>query len=344
MTSPQPLAFGNDMSRIVRGIAIILMVAGHTMPGRVVAFAVPLFSFLVGYGYNFARQRNLRHSLSRSWHLLANFWFILFAVCIPLALVSQPKPINFTELLLNMFGLNGRYNFYCWYIYFYLIAMALLPCLSRLIDRWGWKAVVGMALLFGAGAWGLDLHIAGLTKLQLRSAGGVATNVAYRTCRYMPIVLAAYQLARTNFFAKIKIRKNIWALLGAVAALAALYFFRKTPYVKALDLVWAPVAAGLVAALFGLWKLAPLRWLLTQLGLHSMGIWFLHALFFTHTTRKFLVPLVAWTPANWWRPLPILLLSWLMAVIVAKAYSYLPKVWVSLKTLTRQLSLREYSQ
>lgn len=325
------LAFGNDMSRIVRGIAVVLMVTGHSLPGKIIPFAVPLFSFLVGYGYFFARTRTLRHAATRIWHLLSHFWLILFGICLPAALISWTEPIKTQEVLLNMVGLCGRFNFYCWYIYFYIAAMLLMPVVSRGIDRFGFKATIGFSLFFGAIAgsifqWGGSWLTTGSPNV---------VSVIYRVCRYMPIVVVGYWLAKEKIFSRIPLRRSIYTAVGAMVLLAAVYLFRGLPYVTLLDLLWTPVAAAALAVPFNLYALPLLRLLLTELGLKSMGIWFLHALFFTHATRNLFLPLVSWIPLDnglpqlLWLPrgslrIPVVvILSFLMAWAVDLLYKWI---------------------
>lgn len=331
-----PLAFGNDISRIVRGIAIILMVVGHSLPGKVIGFAVPLFSFLVGYGYNFSRSHDARHSFSRVWHLLANFWIILFGLCIPAALITHAGPVNLGEVALNMFGLHPRFNFFCWYIYFYIVAMALLPGLSRIIDRHGLRGVILLSLLFGAVVVGLGaIPVEGMPVWGVKLVG-----CASRCACYMPVVLVGYWIAKNSLYSRSICRRSPWRLALCFAILIGIYFLRGLPWVKALDLIWAPLAAGVVAQIFGMYTLAPLRWLLTFLGMKSMGIWFLHAIFFTHATRKLFVPILDFFTKNDFigsmginsintiRILLIFAVSAMLAMFFDKVYSLLSKVHI----------------
>lgn len=327
------LEFGNDMSRLVRGLAVVLMVIGHSLPGKIIPFAVPLFSFLVGYGYYFAKQKTISHAAKRVWHLLSHFWLILFGICIPAALITWAGEIKIGEVLLNMFGLCGRFNFYCWYIYFYVAAMLLMPIVSRAINKRGLWATLLIAALFGGIAGSIYLW----ANSYLTTGSPNVVSVLYRVCRYMPVVVMGYWLAYSKFFSKISLRKNIWAVLSAIAILIGVYMLRGVPYMMLADLIWAPVAAGALAVVFNIYALPFLRIIITELGLKSMGIWFLHAVFFTHSTRGLFLPLIKWIPLNNWMPdllwLPkgslripvIIVLSYFMAWGVELAYNLIKK-------------------
>lgn len=339
------MQFGNDKSRIIRGLAIILMVTGHTMPGKIIPFAVPLFSFLVGYGYEFAKAKNLCHAAKRIWHLLAHFWFILLGICLPIAVFYTHYAVSLNNLVLNMFGMWGGLNYYCWYVNFYILAMLTMPLLSRIIDRYGLKGLLPLMIFFGVGYWALEYVHA------------LSTNpIASRFNRYfklMPIVLAAYWMAHYKIFSRINLKAGKKMIAPALLGMAAFYMFRGIPYAKIADFAVTPLFVGSVALLidsvdtlsarvvriFGYVKMA-----LTDLGIKSMNIWFLHALFFTASTKtlfKFMTPLYV-TPIV--KVLVILCASWLLSTIVMKLYdllaSSLAKLGSTLGALCRATLLR----
>lgn len=334
MSSYKIIEFGKDKSEILRGVAVTLMVVNHSLPGKLIAFAVPLFSFLVGYGYAFARQRDLRHAAKRVWHLLANFWIVLFGICLPVALYCAPQKVAFTNLLLNMFGLNPDLNFFCWYIYFYIFCMAVMAPLSRLIDRFGWKGLLGMSAVCGLAVLGISF-ITDYNKI-------IALNTLYRCLRYLPIVLGGYWVSSNKIYNHIQFRNTWWMAALCAGGMVALYFLRGIPYAMIFDFAWAPIFAGLMSVVLGVWKLKPIRFVFSQLGKESMHIWFLHALFFTHATRGLFFPLIAWVKVTWIRIVLIIAISYLMAKIVDKVYDLLAHWSLSLKnTITLRWSARE---
>lgn len=317
LSSRTELTFGNDMSRVIRGIAIILMVLNHSLPGKIIGFAVPLFSFLMGYGYAFAKERSLSNSGSRVWHLLSNYWLVLFLLCLPAALISYPKPIPLSEVALCMFGLNGRLNFYSWFIYFFIFTMGVLPFCSRLIDRYGFKAVVGMALICGAGVL-TAINIPGGDKI-------LPVNVMHRCLRYFPIVAMGYWLASYKVFSRIHYPDSKIMVAPALAAMVAIYFLRGLPYAMVFDLLWAPAFAVCVAIAFRPAMMSIPKAFLTEMGLKSMFIWFTHALFFTFSTRGLYLAAVKWIT---WKPgfiIAVLALSYLMSALLMQIVKYWPE-------------------
>lgn len=304
------LEFGNDKSRLVRGVAIILMVTGHTLPGKVISFAVPLFSFLVGYGYAFARERNLRHGVRRVRHLLTEYWIILFGICLPIALSLYPKPITVPQILLGMFGLDPRLSFFCWYVYFYIFAMAVMPSVSRIVDRYGLKGALAVMALSG----GLML---GAQALEAHHSHSV-WQIADRCFHWLPVVVGGYWLARYNVFSRIMVPQRWWVPVVALAGMVAIYLLRAWPYAKIIDFVWAPLFSVLLAVVLAPQWLRPIRQILTKAGLQSGNIWFLHALFMTHSTKMVFGPLVEWITVPALKVVGILLLSYAMGVIITQ--------------------------
>lgn len=319
------LRFGNDMSRIVRGLAIILMVCNHSMPGKVIGFAAVLFSFLVGYGYAFAKNRGPKHSLSRIWHLLRDYWFVIFAVSLPSALLAYHHDIPLNDIFLSMFGMNPALSCFCWYVYFYIFAMLVMPLISRLIDRFSWIGATLLAGAFGLLYWWL-IGIAPADRIW-------GWNIAQRISHYMPVVIFGYLVAKQNVVALIRFKKSPVVPFIATACMVVIYLLRGLPYSQIFDFFWAPAFAFAAAALLRDYQLKPLRIGLTEMGMKSMNIWFLHALFFTTATKALYLPLVSWIH---WTPgyvLAILLFSYLMAIVVDGLMKALTWSFAKLRTL-----------
>lgn len=308
------MQFGNDKSRIIRGLAIVLMVTGHTLPRKIIPFAAPLFSFLVGYGYAYAKEKNLRHAGKRIWHLLSNFWFILFCICVPIAIFYTHYKFTGTQLLLNMFGLWPGFNYYCWYVNFYILAMIAMPGLSRLIDRYNLKALIPIIILFCGTYFLLEFH-PGFESNKL-------TGTFDRFCKLMPIVVAAYWIARQQIYNQIRITPGGKTAIAAIGVIACAYLIRAIIPHNYLDFLLCPIFAGGVAILFdsvgiiGGWIAKVGGWcnaIITDLGMKSMHIWFLHSLFLAHSTKglfSFLTPLYS-NPVS--KVTVILIASWLLA-------------------------------
>lgn len=144
MASLKNIAFGPDKSQILRGLAIIFMIALHNNTTGLFKICVPIFTFLVGYGYAFAKEKDLLHGLKRIWHLLSHFWLILLGIFFPVAIICGDYHPTIGNVLSNMFGLESNLNWYSWYIYFYIYAMIVMIPLSWVIKRFKMPAILAL--------------------------------------------------------------------------------------------------------------------------------------------------------------------------------------------------------
>lgn len=102
------MEFTRDYTQIIKGIAILFMMilhVGGTSHGWLTPMVtmedlpiistihpsfklcVGIYTFLIGYGYAFAKVKNWRYSLKHSWSLLKVFWLILLVITIPVGLI-----------------------------------------------------------------------------------------------------------------------------------------------------------------------------------------------------------------------------------------------------------------
>ena len=82
------LSFGKDKTAIIKGIAILFMIMLHCGVGDVLKICVGIFTFMVGYGYAFARVKDWRYSWQHIKKLLVPFWAILFVFTFPVMYVK----------------------------------------------------------------------------------------------------------------------------------------------------------------------------------------------------------------------------------------------------------------
>lgn len=204
------------------------------------------------------------------------------------------------------------------------MAMLSMPFISRVIDRYGWRGLMPMLLCSGGAYWAL------VTFPQMPYYSFASRFIRY--FQFMPIVMAAYWLAHYKVFSHLDIKPGKKILIASVVAIVVLYIFRGIPYAKIADFAVVPLFAASVALLcdsaeaFSITVSKVYGWVkiaLTDLGIKSMHIWFLHALFFTASTKtlfKFMTPVLG-NPVV--RVLVILLASWFLSVCTMKLYSLL---------------------
>lgn len=145
------LEFGKDKTAIIKGLAIIFMIVLHcAIPGNwdiplrgfsneslmhfmgTFKLCVGIFTFMVGYGYAFSKDKDLKYSLGHIRKLLVPFWVILIIFTVP---VCYNQIEGGKMLLINMIGVNSRLNWFSWFVAFYIFAMTVMPFVGRLIDK-----------------------------------------------------------------------------------------------------------------------------------------------------------------------------------------------------------------
>ena len=148
--------FDYSMTNRIKGIAILLMVAHHalTFPnyyissdiitGPWVWFAkifqapfricVPVFAFLTGYFYCFARDKSLKYSFKKIMMFLLTYWKIYIPFLVIAVLTCSYRP-GVQDIVLEAFGLRRNIMIFCWYVPFYLVSMLLLPIVIRIFDK-----------------------------------------------------------------------------------------------------------------------------------------------------------------------------------------------------------------
>ncbi len=182
------VSFGPDKSQILRGIAIICMIILHNdVPVPGFKICVSIFTFLVGYGYYYAKEKNLKHGLKRSWHLLSHFWLILLGLFLPVAILGGEYKPTLYNVFTNMFGLESNLNWFSWYIYFYLYSMVAMIPLSRVVNRYGIWAVLGL--------WALCYGIVFLLHQIPNWSDNIWVQAIHDCILCTPVMLAGYYLA-----------------------------------------------------------------------------------------------------------------------------------------------------
>lgn len=317
------LSFGKDKTAIIKGIAIVFMIMLHCGVGDVFKLCVGIFTFLVGYGYAFAREKDWRYSLKHIRKLLVPFWVVLFVFTFPAMLLLNEK-IELSKFFLNLFGINSEYNFFSWFVAFFIYAMAVFPFLSRVIDR---KPLLGTTMLIIV-AWGLEAAVHSISGM----SDNDWTQRLFDCLLCTPGMLFGYLFAHQRWFTSIIIPKH-WSMLLVAALLIAIVFSLR-PLVGSvvgfnLDFFYAPLFIFAVLIVFNLYKLPVLSKVLTMMGNVSVYMWFFHALFFTKVVSAIYEPLIRISDSlclvTIWTILVTFVCSWTIYQIV----SFISKLFVA---------------
>lgn len=309
------IKFGPDKSQILRGMAIIFMIILHNGGGGVFKICVPIFTFLVGYGYAFASKKNLEHGLKRIWHLLSHFWLILLGIFLPVAICCGNYYPTLGNILENMFGLESNLNWYSWYIYFYIYAMIVMIPLSRIISRFKIPAVLvlicicfGLVYLFHQiPNWSENIWIQAIHDCILCS----------------PVMFVGFYLATEGVITKINLPNGVIGALLSLAVMSVTFAINSIPFVYIIDWITVPIFCIAAVSLFNIMTWSPINRLMISLGKESMNMWFLHALFATAVTAPLFAPMIDWGSPLSLRILIMIIVSYFMARICTAVYSRL---------------------
>lgn len=308
--------FGPDKSQILRGIAIIFMITFHngTLPEFYIC--VPIYTFLVGYGYAFAKKKNLSHGLHRSWRLLSHYWLILLGICLPTAILAgefKPTPAN---VLPELFGLSRQLNWFSWYVYFYIFAMVAMIPISRLIVRYKLRACCALTVLcFGA--------VAAIHRLPPAWSGNMFIQAIHDCFLCSPVMFVGFYLSVERIVTRIKIKRCLTSALILVMIMAAAFAVRALPHATLLDFVIVPAFCVAAVALFNIVNWQWLHSALIALGKESMNMWFIHSLFITTCTAAVFAPLLMWLHPKVLLIAAMIAVSYLASRLISAIYSKL---------------------
>ena len=280
------LSFGKDKTAIIKGIAIIFMIMLHCGVGDVFKICVGIFTFMVGYGYAFARNKDWHYSLAHIKKLLIPFWTILFVFTFPVMYIKGNLG-GYDMILLNLFGINSEYNFFSWFVAFFTYAMIVLPFMSRLIDKWPVIATVSLI----AASW--------LIEAAVHTAPGWSDNDwtqrLFDCMLCTPGMLLGYLFAHKAWFTVIRLPNHPSMIVLASLCVGLAFLLRNFLGSVAgfnLDFFYAPLFIFAVLIVFNLYKLPIITRVLTALGGVSVYMWFFHALFFTDAVRSVYWPII----------------------------------------------------
>ncbi|GEM_PF-1555955 len=340
-----------EMTKIIKGISILMMVALHIcmFPGHYfdsylicgkeissftngsLKLCVALFAFLTGYTYYYAKSKSYRYSLRKILQLLKTYWFVLLIIFLPLsALLSGYKPD--LSFLYNIFALKNNMVTFAWYVYFYIFAMLVLPIYfsySELTDRKvkseSAKIILHLApvLCFYLG-FGLIQYLN-----QYMGIEHFLLNDLQDCLLYFQVIIVGYVFSKYSWIDKIanKIRykKAAGFLLFVTMPILRNYFGSIAGF--SFDVIYAPfMVIGILLIFNNVKESNPISKIIAFLGGISMEIWFIHSAFWSeHLTDKLMS--VAYLPKN-----PILCVIWTViicipfALIVKKCVDFFTKI------------------
>lgn len=315
--------FDREKTQIIKGIAILTMIIHHCINipsgsmwidifGVSMKICISYFTFLVGFGYAFSKQKTIVGGLHRAFKLLVQFWLLLFFLFVPLYLMEGGK-MTVYQLVTNMFGLESDLHYFSWYLYYYIYAMLVMPFVAKVIDKHGWKIVLFLVAI----TYGLEVGVHTIPNYE----SNIFTQAAFDCLFNSPLLFLGYYIAKYNVYGKVSLQKKHTlplVLLLIVIMLAVL--FKRVLAGFMLDFIYIPVIIFLIVGIFTLYTLTPMRVVLARLGDMSMPMWFIHALFIMPFATMAWV--IDWTGGNpWLKFILVTPLSFVLAFIYDKITS-----------------------
>lgn len=331
------LQFTRPYTQIIKGIAILFMLILH-VGGSGSAWLVPMvpmddmpltaswhpsfvlcvgiFTFMVGFGYGFCRDKNLAYALRHIWRLLRVYWAVLLLFTLPVLAAGSGlgaiTGLGIQGIIQNLLGVSEDWNWYSWFVSLFIFAMAVMPIVGRLIDRRPVPMTIAAIIFFYAcevlihqfvPSWNTNPWI----------------NALLFCCELMPTVILGYLFSRKGWFTRISLPRHPLVPAGALLLIMLAFALHSHwPRVMGFSLyfVYAPMVILGVLAIFNLFELPLLRRCLTALGDASVWMWFLHSLFFLPGTRHFYQPLISWSGNIWLAILSAIIITYLAARIL----------------------------
>ena len=296
----------------VSGISYDYMAGAAALCQQPTKICVCLFAFLNGYLYRYSSDKSLRGSVCKAWRFLVPFWLVTAAMII--FAVSLNRYVMTPEnVLLELFGMREDVMIFCWYVYFYLIILFLLPGMDRLLEKRSLPVSIAAGMFLPAA-----MMILVISWLNPEST---LWEVLDHLRTWLPAVMSGWIFARYSLFEKMEkgfsrlpvILQGFLCLVMMTAAFFGRWFLPAldcgplalhTVNLSGafnMDVIYAPL---FIFALITSARMVRLPWKpLEIIGKYSMYMWYLHCLFFNCT--KPVTQIWLFFPRN-----PVLVLLW----------------------------------
>lgn len=294
-------------SIMLKGFAIICMVMHHffTFPewyenvidyGELTEYfaymrepfrvCVPIFAILTGFAYGGGNEISFRKAGLKVLNFLKGYWFVYFLLVL-LSIVVCKSPVDWYYLITGLFGITANYACFCWYVYFFVFAMLLMPIVIRLCKKsiiW-WFAIYFISILGGFF----------MTKVMLPN--DIWTPL-YNCCYYYNYILIGVAIGEYHLFerlSKIVIFSGrdwysiiVLALIAVVAFMAPAVLGINVSHINLVGLY----AVVLIYCLVTINQSKKESRVLLFLGKHATNIWYLHCVFFAGATMSIFKPIL----------------------------------------------------
>ena len=308
------ITFSRDHTRILKGIALLLMIVHHTSTPSLWAdegsdvfatfqylqqsakICVYIFAFLVGYGFYCSKNKTIQYSFKRCCSLLVPFWTMLFCIFLPLSIISGSFAVHsggnlwggVKLILLNMFGVDETLNWYSWFVCFYILAIYSLPLLNRLFthhEKYGWIICIGFYYICEC-----LLHLIPNWK-----SNWISLNLFTYTAQ-MPCVILGYMCAYWNYKGLLprlfEGKSRLPLAMVSIFAVLVLSALKIPTLGFCFQAFYTPILIFAVVGIINVMPFNSLSKFLHNIGSQSLYMWFFHAVFFTESVNTYTKRLV----------------------------------------------------
>lgn len=322
------------MSSIVKGFAILFMLMLHCYDAEKYEVAlnfnhafmfahngfhicVGIYAFMIGYGYAFARTKDLRYGWQHIKKLMIPYLMIFLVFILPTC-YKEFFASGWKEILYTLFGLDVRFFYYNWFIYVFIYSMLVLPLITRYIDKKPLQNTGKIIVAFYLG----QVFSQFLVYPYLESH---FCFMLYNCMTLSPLIVLGYLFSHQRYYERICLNNlsKPLALVGSLFVICLMIFVDSKLRLRGgflFEFIYVPLLVGAIAVLFSKFEFTYLRRLMVKLGWASMYMWFLQALIHTPIVRTVYQPIVTiFSDINLvvlWTIVVLFIASWLLKVTI----------------------------
>lgn len=327
------ITFGKDKTAIIKGVAIIFMIVLHVFGGsgwyescydlplnhneRLIHFmqsfqiCVGIYVFMIGYGYAFSEKKDFLYSIKHIKQLLIVFWSILFFFALPAGYKSIEGG---KSLFLNMFGIEETLTWVSWFVFLYIWVMITMPFIGRFIDK--------KPYIFSVLSVLLSLLTMVMIYMLVPNFGQYKLWKTLFVCLgWTPTIILGYFCAKRTIFQKMVFPKHWGVSVGAIIIIAVVICLKSVfagISILNFDIIYAPIIITCILIVFSQNRFEWLSRVLSEFGDKSVYMWFVHALFFTASTRPVYQQFVMVSDNLWIISFWTIILSYILSVLIKK--------------------------
>ena len=329
-----------DATDIIKGVALIFMFIHHfftiqsfyiesihydnlagaaKLLSEPFKICVPIFAFLTGYFYAFAKKKSIGYSLKKSTDVWLTYFVFFLLLLIPAAVLGCWEA-SAKSFLLEAFGIHTSVMVFCWYVIFYIISMLLLPLYHLAAKRHILPAILlGLVLPMA-----VAVPVQEFVSIPADDIKGIINDFL----KWFPCIAGGYIFGQYGLFDKVfvplfskgigsRILRTTICLVLMIIAFMGRYYIPDIHFNISvltisfgMDFIYAPM---FIFGLVGIIYMIPRRKILLPLaviGKYSLGMWFVHCIFF-NVCKEYTQPILFF-PKN-----PILVLLWGIVICLA---------------------------